>query len=301
MTKYLVRVLPLVGGVFALWRMLAGRHHRPHLPHPDTLVLRVDSYTRQLPLTSIPNLRDIGGYRTHDGQRVRWGKLFRSGNLANASDADLAKLDALGLRYVCDLRTDDEAQQAPDRLLPHVRYERVQTQNVNSQQHHLLRMLFKPHYLHVMLREVYVEIIIAQNAAMFTTIFERAADPDNLPMLVHCTAGKDRTGLAVALLLAVLGVDEEAIVADYSLSNSAFADIKAVSKAIIARLHRVGLSEKDTDALLMAHPDTLRYVFETLRQRYGSVEAYVRDECRVADDTLARLRANLLEPDDDAA
>lgn len=293
--RYMVRVLPLVGGVFALWRMLAGHHNRPDLPHPETLILHVDNQDRRVAIASIPNLRDIGGYRTRDGQRVRWGLVYRSGSLATTTNEDLAKLRQLRLRYVCDLRTEDERAKAPDRLPESVRYEHVQTQNVNNQQHHLLGMLLKPHYLHVMLREVYVEVIIAQNAAMFKTVLERIADPANLPLLIHCTAGKDRTGLAIALLLALLGVDDEAIIADYSQSNSAFMAIKEASKDIIQRLQRVGLSEKDTDALFLAHPDTLRYALAALRERYGSVEAYARDACKITPETIACLRANLLE------
>lgn len=291
----MLRFLSLVGGALAAWRMLAGRYNRPVLAHPHDLVQTVDTHTRNIAIASVPNLRDIGGYLTQDGLQVRWGRIYRSGSIATLSDADFEVFAGLNIRMICDLRTEDEATEAPDRVPDSATYQHIRTRDVDNQLRHLGSMLFKPHYLHHMLKHIYTEVILEQNAPMFKAIFERVAQAENLPLLIHCTAGKDRTGLAVALLLLVLGVDEQAVLADYSQSNLAFGQIKHASERLLMRLYRLGLSEKDTDALLLADPQTLAYALAHLREHYSSIEGYLTSKAGVSHEVLQAIRNNLLE------
>ena len=238
--------------------MLAARQNRPVLAHPQELVQTVDTHVRSIAIASVPNLRDIGGYLTQEGLQVKWRQVYRSGSIATLDDADFEAFAGLGIQMICDLRTADEVAEAPDRVPASATYQHISTRDVDNQLRHLRGILFKPHYLHQMLRSIYTEVILEQNAPMFKAVFERIAHAENLPLLIHCTAGKDRTGLAVALLLRVLGVDEQAVLADYSQSNLAFGQIKHASERLLTRLYRLGLSEKDTDALLLADPQTDR-------------------------------------------
>jgi protein-tyrosine phosphatase len=146
-----------------------------------------------------------------------------------------------------------------------------------------------------LLVRAYSDLMIGENAQVFGAIFRRLADPDNLPALIRCTAGKDRTGVAIALLLIALGVPEDTVVADYSLSNLYFQDFQAFARQAIRPLGVFGVTIQDLQPLFLAAPDTLRRCLETVRSRYGSVHAYLRDYAGVDDATLKRVRANLIE------
>ena len=123
----------------------------------------------------------------------------------------------------------------------------------------------------------------------------RAQSDDGLPAVIHCTAGKDRTGIASALLLAALGVPEDTIIADYSLTNRDYAHIYELVKAQMAPLMRFGLTADDLHPLMLANPETLRAALRYLHQHYGDVETYLRERAGVDEATLARLRNTLLE------
>ena len=115
-----------------------------------------------------------------------------------------------------------------------------------------------------------------------------------LPALIHCTAGKDRTGLVVALLLLTLGVTEETVLADYTLSNLFYDHFR---KGIMADLKQVapwGLSADDLQDLLLVKAKTLQGALVHLRENYGSLEAYLRNQAGVSDETIAQLRQNWL-------
>ena len=128
---------------------------------------------------------------------------------------------------------------------------------------------------------------------VFAGVLRLAADPANRPLVIHCTAGKDRTGLAVALLLLTLGVPEETVVADYTLSNHAFAVLAGRMRPEMARLYALGFGEAQLQPFLLAEARTLRGALATLRQRYGSVDWYLQ-RAGLGDDVVAALRDGLL-------
>jgi protein-tyrosine phosphatase len=150
-------------------------------------------------------------------------------------------------------------------------------------------------HLDQMLLEGYTRVMIDRNARLFGGIFRRLADDDGLPAVIHCTAGKDRTGIASALLLAALGGPEATIIADYSLTNRDYAHIYELVKAQMAPLTRFGLTADDLHPLMLANPETLRAALRYLHQHYGDVETYLRERAGVDEATLARLRNTLLE------
>jgi protein-tyrosine phosphatase len=108
-------------------------------------------------------------------------------------------------------------------------------------------------------------------------------------------AGKDRTGIVVALLLHILGVPEEIILADYTLSNADFDRILEVTQHDIKRMASVGITENEMRPIMSVHVSYLRGLFQYLRGQYGSIEDYLRGPAGVSEATLARLRENLLE------
>jgi protein-tyrosine phosphatase len=141
----------------------------------------------------------------------------------------------------------------------------------------------------------YMQIMIDANTALIGDLFRRLADPDQLPALIHCTAGKDRTGIASALLLLTLGVPEEVVIADYSLSNRYYDHFKKITEKTVAPLTRFGITTEDLRPLLSADPNRLRATFAYIEQRYGSLHNYLRRAAGIDDATLDALKENLLE------
>jgi protein-tyrosine phosphatase len=254
---------------------------------------------RRLPLDGAHNARDLGGYAGAGGRRVRWGRLYRSDALGDLSDGDVSYLARLGVAQVVDFRSEAEREREPDRLpLPSPRV--------------VLRPIFgdalDPQELRERLlsgearADEMAELLVAGNRAFVTEFgpvyggFVRdLADPQNLPVLFHCTAGKDRAGFAAAALLLALGVPRDAIMQDYLLTNG-FSE--AATSRMLNVLRVFSLFRTDPDdvrPLLEARPAYLQAAFDTIDRRYGSDDAYVREGLGLDDTTLTRLRENLLE------
>jgi protein-tyrosine phosphatase len=274
---------------------------RPTYPEPRTLVRHPDVIAGQagihpqrfLTLDGGINFRDLGGYPTRDGRQVRWGRIYRSGSFARLTPADLATIARLDIKLICDLRSPEEIRRAPE-ALPNIAQEEMPLEADDGVLVRVRALLFSRRKLGALLTRAYIEVMLRRNGQIFHRIFERVADEDNLPLLIRCTAGKDRTGLSAALLLLALGVEEETVIADYSLSNLYFEDFRAFAAAAIKPLGIIGLSVEDMQPLLLADPNTLEATLAHLRGEYGSVESYLRDVAGVDSTLLERVRANLL-------
>lgn len=294
---WLLRALVLsVGGAAAF--VMFRRGNRPVYPDPASLVIRLpdDEADRILQVEGVANFRDVGGYKTADGHRVRRERVFRSGALAHLTDAGLLKLGELGIKLVCDLRGADELADEPDRLpSPAPEYVHMPLAVQDDRRQRLRALLFNPKAVAPMLPEMYTGTIIDGNARLYGDLLRRIADPDNLPTLIHCTAGKDRTGVGVALLLLVLGVPEDVVIADYSLSNLYFDNFFAYGKRMAHSLRWLGIRADDLHPFFVADPETMRIAIKHINTKYGSAENYLRDVAGLDDATLAALKANLLE------
>jgi protein-tyrosine phosphatase len=283
-------------GVGALAALLLRR--APAYPDPKSLILPVpddSAHQRILPLGSVANFRDVGGYQTADGRRVRWGKVYRSGSLAHVSSEDMERIAALGIRLVCDLRSAEEVAQSPDRPLPGAHYLHLPLVAENDTLVRLRALLFNKRKLPHMLIETYTRVMLEDNAALYGGILRRLADADNLPALIHCTAGKDRTGIAAALLLVLLGVPEAVVVADYTLSNHYYDSYLTFVAGAIKPIRWLRVKPEDLKPLLLADARSMQTALDHLRARYGSVEMYLKRAAGVDDEVIARLRANLLD------
>jgi protein-tyrosine phosphatase len=259
---------------------------------------RVIVAERIVRIEGVPNFRDIGGYRTADGRRVRWGQVYRSGTLHGLTEDALVYLEQLQIKLICDLRTEDEMTSEPDRVPQGTKYVRlsVHSQRSKSESSRQLRaLLINPPYLGKLMLEAYTKTMMDENAQSIGGALRGLAEADHLPAVIHCTAGKDRTGITIALLLLVLGVPEEVVIADYSLSNLYYEAVREVVKELVKPLMRLGVTMDDMYPLLIANPETLRAALVYLREKYGSVEAYLRDKAGIGEDEISQLKANLLE------
>lgn len=290
----LLRVVVIGGALLGVWRLIVRFQKRPAYPPAASYIKRLDDENRLLGFETVANLRDIGGYRTAHGQRVRRGLVFRSASLAYISEAEAARFAEMGLKLVCDLRTPQEIAAAPDHVPSGARYWHLPMLQLENRWREAVRMVLIPNYLDGMTRQIYIQMIDNQRQNL-AALYREWMQPENLPALVHCSAGKDRTGVSVALLLLVLGVPEEVVLADYSHTNDFFDYIKTLSTDLIVGLQRLGLRQEDITALLIADPANLEATLRHIDTTYGGVEGYFRTALGFTDADLAALRATFLE------
>ncbi len=288
------RVLFAVGMLLSGWRWLLTRHKRNTPPQPKSLITEPDDQNRFLPFESIANLRDIGGYKTVEGKTVKWKQVYRGASLAYVNENEQEQLNVLNLQVVCDLRRHDEISHAPDNVPEGARYLNIPSMDSINKIGQIRNLLFKPRYIEQMMGEIYIEAILENNPEMFGIVYRQIIE-GNLPLLIHCTAGKDRTGLAIALLLRVLGVNEETVLNDYSLSNHYYDYFKRISGRLVKRLQQVGFSEDDVSPLLMADKRNLKMAIEHIEHKYGSIEAYLSQRANISTQDIELLKARLLE------
>jgi protein-tyrosine phosphatase len=255
---------------------------------------------RKLPVEGAYNLRDLGGYATADDRRVKWGMLYRSDALADLTDDDLRYLERLGLRRWVDFRSDPEVERDPDRIptsheLAVVRRP-IQGDALDPSEIQDLILSGDAE------AEELAQLLIDANRAFVTDFSDvyadflyDLADAEKLPVLFHCTAGKDRAGFAAALALSAAGVPREIVMRDYLKTN----DFSEEHTASILRILRiVSFFRTDPDSvrpLFEARREYLQAAFDTIDEKYGSTEAYLRQGLGADDALLARVRANLLE------
>ena len=179
---------------------------------------------RRVPLEGSFNFRDLGGYETSDGRRVKWGRVFRSDHLARLTDNDLVLLENMGLRLVCDFRTPAETEKARDRLPQDGSIEYLHLPVIHGEFDPAMAMArMKQGDISWLTQDFMVNRYkrkIDDFPDIWGTVLNRLADPENRPLVFHCTAGKDRAGACAALTLLALGVPEETVIYDHGLSLS---------------------------------------------------------------------------------
>ena len=250
---------------------------------------------RHLALEGAPNFRDLGGYTTEDGHSVKWGLFFRSDNLHELTDADLERFGELGIRLVCDFRGPEERSEEPDRLPtldpPAVAELEIWDESFSAGS---LRERIRSGDLEGLdLGELLIRgniLFATRFADRYAAMFERITQPQNLPALVHCTAGKDRAGIASALVLRTLGVPLETLNDEFLLTNHYTAEKieRTILKARVFSFFRV-----DAEKLRPILGVERRYLeagFKAIDENYGSFETYRRDALGLDDEKLRAFR-----------
>ncbi|MFI5674163.1 tyrosine-protein phosphatase [Streptomyces cellulosae] len=264
--------------------------------------------TQQVPstepdLTGVRNFRDVGGLPTVDGRRVRYGVLFRSGHLAHATEDDAAFLSSLGLHTIFDFRNAaDQRLEGPDVELPGVRNVNLPltdpahgaefwTMVRDGEIDQLREILGDGKAANRMIASY--RMIIKERTAEHSRVLGELAE-DSLPVLMHCAAGKDRAGLSVAVTLLVLGVEREAIVADYLESNAKHRRYKVRRSGGSSSAYSPEVMEL-LSPLFEARVEYLTAAFETIDETWGSVDAYLEKGLGVTPEIRERLRERLLD------
>lgn len=231
------------------------------------------------------NFRDLGGLPTEDGGRTRSGLLFRSDTLQELTEPDVDVLvHEVGLRLIVDLRAPGEVDTEGLGLLSGSRVRHINLA-LSSRDERAIPDLTADslvgHYLGY----------LAVSAAAAVQVFQSLAD-DGLPAVVHCAAGKDRTGVMTALLLRALGVPAEAVAQDYARSADAIPEILARLRRLPSYADRIDLLPADVHE---CSADTMTEFLAALDAEYGSVPQFLR-QAGLDGDLLTRLRQRLVEP-----
>jgi len=253
---------------------------------------------RQLPLEGTPNFRDLGGYETYDGRRLKWGKLYRSSKLSELTDTDLHRLKRLGLTLICDFRQLVEQELDPSRL-----------PDEHSATHASLPVA--PGSLSSFMESLHGGVIAVDDSASLMQEINRELVIDQMPqfaemfrlllledqqVLIHCASGKDRTGVGAALILDVLGVDEEEIIEDYLLTNKYLPLEEEVVRLSGEFSDRTGstVTEEVLRPLLEVRPEYLGACFEEIRKRFKSKEHFFETALDLDEAKLEILRKRYL-------
>ncbi len=254
-------------------------------------------------LQGAPNFRDLGGLPTANGWQVRHGRLFRSQSLAELTDADLLLLGTLGVRLVCDLRSSGERALHPSRRhadWPATWLEFDIHTDVRSGERDLLDILREQpdeYGADAMMLCTYRNLPRAFEAVM-PRLFERLLSADGLPILIHCTAGKDRTGFAIAVLLAALGITRKAVEADYlrSLEMIDRPRLEAATTQVMALFMGAEPAPSIIRAITTVRREYLQASFGAIDAEYGSMEGYLLNVCQLDAARRAQLAERLLIP-----
>jgi protein-tyrosine phosphatase len=252
-----------------------------------------------LPFSGAKNFRDLGGYRTMDGKLVRWGLLYRSDSLHKLTNADLKRLSDLGLEWIVDFRSPREKEDWPDRLpagmdariveIPIVDSSTEIYQSSRDELVKSLKNIDPQQYLTVTNREL---------ATRFTTEMRKFIDvlflSNGRPILFHCTAGKDRTGFAAAIMLRMLGVPQDVVMEDYLLTNKYFYTAHR-RNLLLLRLVKGSQIARVVSGMLQADSAYLSAAFQAIDQNHGSFDLYVHRELGLAIQDVDRLKSLYLE------
>ncbi len=242
------------------------------------------------------NFRDLGGYQSSDGRTVKWGKIFRSDGLSRLTRKDHVVLQKMGLKLVVDFRRDSEVKKSPDNLPEgnSVDYLHLPVSGTDFDTIAAMERLKKGDtgwLTESFMRDGYINNI-DQYAGAWGTVMKCLSDFEKVPLVFHCTAGKDRTGACAALILLILGVPEETVILDHGLSNFYLADFL---ETIYAYLREFGVEREKIRPYLTAPHDAIVALLDHIRNRYGSAENYLVTQADVRPEILDKLRADFLE------
>ena len=247
-------------------------------------------HRRRVELRGAVNFRDLGGYATADGRRLKFGLLFRSDSLGELTQEDLAIVHDLQLRSICDLRHETERSHRPSRLrpdrsarthvigfLPHgaeTLMDRVRSRTVSIDEAWQL------------MRDMYRRMPVDQ-APFYAHLLDVLTQPEALPALVHCTSGKDRTGFGIAVLLLALGVGRETILEDYVLTNQYRRDLTFMLGS--------NVDPQVVEVVKRADPEFLCASFGVIDEVCGGEEAFLRSGLGLSVSKQRRLQDLMLE------
>jgi protein-tyrosine phosphatase len=249
-----------------------------------------EPYSRKIDIKSVTNFRDLGGYQNRDGATIAWRRIFRSGDFRNITANDFALINKdIGLTTVIDLRTAEETEQQGKWNCTEfgIRYHHIPFPGGGGNKKEEQRLLKEG----INLGEFYLHITNGVNfSKQLITALEIIASSNNHPLVFHCAIGKDRTGILSAILLSILGVDDEVIIEDYTLSGPA---MKQVREDMVKNPPGIDFVKRLPEYFWEAAPESMAVFLSGIKKKHGSVVRYL---INVGVDTylIEAIRKNLI-------
>ncbi|MCP3930065.1 MAG: tyrosine-protein phosphatase [Bacteroidetes bacterium] len=252
---------------------------------------------RRISLDKTPNFRDLGGIPTKDGRKVKWGTFFRSGHLNDLTRSDQQYVQNLGIRSIYDFRAESETEEKPDKyskdgsityfnhpiIFDHEDTTRLKERFLNGE----------------MSLEESSNLLVQGNqlfggdlAYRFKPLVEEIKTGKNLPIVYHCTGGKDRTGFSTLLLLSILGVEEGVIMNEYLMSNyyRYEQNQKSLRKAYLGSLIKRKLNPELLKPLIIVKEDYLQAALNVIKKQYGNMDAFLEKEYGITESIRLELQ-----------
>lgn len=249
---------------------------------------------RFIEIKGVYNVRDIGGYITSSGRKIKWNKIFRAGKISKVLESEIEKMKALQLTSICDFRTTEEQAKSPDQW-PDLEQINRHSFPVGEGRHDKFNWKEKTDFGTGKESHLYKanQSYVLENAATYKDFFELLLNDQNYPLLYHCTAGKDRTGFATILLLSALGVDQKTIIADYLLTNE-FLE-KYFWKEMEAASIKHGFDLEAIKPILIASEDYIQGAFDAIEKHYGTMDRFLLEEIKIGKPEIEQLHHILVE------
>ena len=261
--------------------------------HKDNITYQSEDH-RKIVLDGTSNTRELGGYKTEDGRSLKWGVLYRSDKLSELTDADQEYLLQLGIKRVIDFRSSEEKQNEPDQLPNTLKYIEMPIEADGAIRPKVEAILKGD------LNEDVGAILVETNKEFISDFsgvykgFIESLIENQEPTLFHCTAGKDRAGFAAALVLLAVGVPEKIVIEDYMKTNKY---TEETIQDYINKINLYSLGSVDAEILrplLGVEERFIRAALDEIKQKYGSVENFIRDELKIRDESIIELKNFLL-------
>jgi protein-tyrosine phosphatase len=252
---------------------------------------------RQLPFEGTKNFRDMGGYQSLNGRRVKWGLLYRSGRLSDLTEQDLKYFSVLNIGLICDFRRKEEQNKSPNRL-PEENSTKTSNLTIGAGSAKSFMDKIKSGKtgsddMMSMMEKIYRDFV-HKHSAPYAEMFKYLLENGNCATLIHCTAGKDRTGFGAAIILSALGVDRETIFHDYLLTTRYFPIDLEIKR--MAENHNM-TNNKYLDAIRPAfevHPEYLQAAFDEIEKKYETIENYLSMALGVTKEVCEELQERFL-------
>jgi protein-tyrosine phosphatase len=248
---------------------------------------------RNVPLAGCVNFRDLGGYLTDDGRRVKWGRLFRSGHMANLTQGARAYFAALDIKAVCDFRISEERASEAMELPNNPRVNILEIPPGIKDRLYLHRVFQQASGPQDVVKAVH-EIVLSmvnESAPRYQRLFDVLLEHVDDNILINCSAGKERTGVASALILTALGVPRATIYYDFMLSKTYFPVQKEIPRVL--KKYNVGeglAAQQLIMPLLETHESYLRAAFDFIDQNFGDGLGFLKHHYAIGPAELTELR-----------
>lgn len=247
------------------------------------------------------NFRELGGYPTKDGRTVKHGMFYRSGALGNMTPEELSEVEKLGIRCIFDFRSQHEVERKPDPEIKGARYFHVSavTDEAGNEVDLSPKGMEQSEEVYYSMQghEVFLENFYGRMpfSPAYTVMFKEIQS-GKTPILFHCSAGKDRTGIAAALILLMLGADEQTIMEDYLKTNeyrrTLIENLKISKQDIIARYPDAGFIIQGFEGV---NQEAAEFTLQKIKDRYGSYATYFRQKFHLGEEEIAYLRNKYTE------